>query len=107
MEVRQPIKTDQLWQWAATRALAGDLTSDLIRRRDSVLVPSTTTDGKRYRVQLTGNRVGACDCPAGVLGNPCKHRMAVVIRMWEREHGVRVVAVKPAAVPAMLRYLRD
>jgi uncharacterized Zn finger protein len=98
--------TAQRWTRAAQRALAADLTGDLIRRGNSVLVPSTTSDGKRYRVQLDGNRVGQCDCEAGLLGKPCKHRAAVAIRLYEKATGARVVAIKAGAALAMEKYLR-
>src|SRR5687767_9625179 len=98
--------TIERWRRAAKRALAADLPGDLVRRGDSVLVPSTTADGKRYRVRLDGNRVGGCDCEAGLLNKPCKHRAAVAIRLFEKETGARVVAVKAGAALAMERYLR-
>jgi hypothetical protein len=98
-------KTRVAWTKAARRAIAGDLVRTLVRRGATVLVPSCSTDGRRYRVRLHGDRVGGCDCAAGLLGRPCRHRAAVVLRLYERETGVRVQWVK-AVDPAVLgRYL--
>lgn len=94
------------WQRAAQRALAADLTGDLVKRGNSILVASTSTDGRRHRVQLVNNQVGACTCEAGQFGRPCSHRAAVAIRLYERETGARVVAIKAGAALAMERYLR-
>ena len=77
------------WQRAAQRALAADLTGDLVQRGSSILVASQTTDGKRYAVRLVGNRVGQCNCEAGLLGKPCAHRAAVAIRLYEKLGFVR------------------
>jgi hypothetical protein len=94
------------WQRAAQRALAADLTGDLVQRGQSVLVASQSEAGKRYAVRLVGNRAGQCNCEAGLLGKPCAHRAAVAIRLYERETGARVVAIKAGAALAMERYLR-
>lgn len=94
------------WQRAAQRALAADLTGDLVQRGSSVLVASQTTAGKRYAVRLVGNRAGQCNCEAGLLNKPCAHRAAVALRIYERQYGVKVTAIKPAAVVGMERYLR-
>jgi hypothetical protein len=95
----------QRWHRAAQRALAADLPARLRRRGGAVLVPSRSTDGRAYHVRLSGERVGACDCEAALMGQPCSHRAAVALRLYERETGTRVVAVKPAAVTMLARYL--
>ena len=96
------------WQRAAQRALAADLTHQLRQRGASILVPSKSRDGAVYHVQVIGQQVGTCDCPAGLNGRPCTHRAAVAIRLFERQTGARVAALKPGAALAMTRtYLRE
>ena len=94
------------WARAAQRALAADLPRQLRRRGDAVVVPSCTQDGARYQVRLEGDRVGPFDCAAGLAGRPCKHRMAVAIRLYERATGARVVALKRVDPLLVARYLR-
>ena len=94
----------QAWQRAAQRALAADLPHQLRQRGGSVLVPSKSTDGAIYHVQLVEGRAGQCDCAAALNGRAaCAHRAAVAIRLLERQVGCRVTAVKvPAAVQRFL-----
>ena len=103
---RAVLGTAAAWTRAAQRALAADLPHQLRQRGGAVLVPSCTTDGTRYHVQLDGGRVGQCDCAAGLAGRPCKHRAAVALRLWERETGARVVALKRIDPRVVARYLR-
>ena len=101
------VPTAQRWQRAVTRALAADLHHHLTRRGDSVVVPSKTDDGVTYCVQLAGGQVGWCTCPAGLAGKPCAHRAAVALRLAEKAlGGMRIVAVKPAAIGQLERYVR-
>jgi len=98
------------WERATQRALAAGLPARLRRttQGDSILVPSRTEAGRVYHVQLSGGRVGYCDCPAGLNHRPCAHRAAVALRIAEREAGnVRLVALRPAAVVGLQRYLRE
>ena len=94
------------WERAAQRALASDLPRQLRRRGDAVLVPSKTHGGVTYHVRLTGNRAGQCDCEAGLYGRPCVHVAAVAIRLWERETGARLAAVKALDPAVLARYIR-
>ena len=98
--------TAAAWTRAARRALAADLPHQLRQRGGVVLVPSCTQDGVHYHVQVEGGRVGQCDCVAGLAGRPCKHAAAAVLRLYERETGTRVVAVKRLDPALVARYLR-
>lgn len=98
--------TMQRWQRAAQKAIAADLPHQLRQRGGSILVPSKTTSGRVYHVSLEGGLVGQCDCEAGLNGKPCAHRAAVVLRVWEKATGTKVVGIKPAAVAGFERYLR-
>jgi uncharacterized Zn finger protein len=100
------LATMQRWQRAAQRALAADLPHRLRRRGRTVLVPSRSEAGVTYHVALSArNRVGPCDCPAALSGQPCAHRAAVAVRLYERATGVRVLALKPGSGLALERYL--
>ena len=69
--------------------------------------PIGPSSGRAGRLPAwSSSRLGGCDCEAGLLGQPCKHRAAVAIRLYERETGARVVAIKAGAALAMERYLR-
>ena len=50
------------WTMAAQCALANDLPHRLVQRGGAVVVPSKTTTGQSYRVQVTGNQAGSCEC---------------------------------------------
>lgn len=93
------------WTRAAKRALAADLPHQLRRRGDVVLVPSKSQDGVTYHVRVAGGRVGPCDCPAGLQGRPCAHRAGVVLRLWERETGLRVTGLRALDAGQLARYL--
>src|SRR4030095_12354067 len=95
------------WQRAAQRALAADLPARLHQRGGTVLVPSRSEEGRASHVRLLGDRVGACDCDAALMGQPCAHRAAVALRLYERETNTRVVAVKPAGATVLARYLGE
>jgi hypothetical protein len=98
-------KTLAAWTRAAQRALASDLPHTLVRRGDTVLVPSKSVDGKRYHVRLVDTRAGGCDCAAGLLGRPCTHRAATAIRLFEREHHLRVHWTRDVDPGLVARYL--
>src|SRR4030095_11463112 len=95
------------WQRAAQRALAADLPARLHQRGGTILVLSRSTGGHVYHVRVTSGRVGACDCDAALMGQPCAHRAAVALRLYERETGTRVVGVKPAGATVLARYLGE
>ncbi len=92
-------KAAQAWTRAAARALASDLPHLLRQRGGAILVPSKTADGITYHVALVGGKAGACDCQAALSGrDACAHRAAVALRLAERQAGIRITAVKSAAV---------
>lgn len=96
----------EAWTRAAQRAVRSDLPHQLTQRGASIGVPSVSRAGQRHWVQLVDGRVGYCSCEAGAFQRPCTHRAAVAIRLWERQAGVRVTAVKPQAAAWIERYVR-
>src|SRR4029453_13818690 len=95
------------WQRAAQRALAADLPARLHQRGGTVLVPSRSEDGRAYHVRLLGDRVGACDCDAALMGQPGAHRGAGALRLYERGPAPPVGALKPAGATVLARYLGE
>lgn len=93
------------WTRAARRAMASDLPHRLTRRGNVVTVPSQR-GRDTYRVSLTGGLVGQCSCVAAQHGKACAHVAATAIRLYEREAGVRVVAIKAIDAGQLARYLR-
>jgi hypothetical protein len=105
VDVAAETKAAAAWTRAAQRALAADLPHHLRQRGSAILVPSKSAAGVVYHVTLLGGRVGPCDCAAAVHDRPCAHRAAVALRLYERQLGVRVAAVKTVQPEVMRRYV--
>ena|SRR3712207_3858935 len=62
------------WQCAAERALAEGISVRQVNERGAWVATSGTHANVAYVLEITGELVHACSCPAGTFGDPCcKH----------------------------------
>jgi hypothetical protein len=62
------------WQKAAQRAVAEDISVRQVNASGMWVASSGTYANVAYVLEITGNLVQSCSCPAGTFGDPCcKH----------------------------------
>ena len=66
--------TPERWQKAAQRAIAENISVRLVNTSGMWVANSGTQANVAYLLEITGNLVQSCSCPAGTFGDPCcKH----------------------------------
>jgi len=64
------------WIAARNRAVKEGVKVFRIENTGQWVATSGTKPGVAYKLNVTGNLVNSCDCPAGEQGNVCKHQAA-------------------------------
>src|ERR671921_281035 len=71
---RQRQATPERWQKAAERAIAEGISVRQVIASGMWVATSGTHANVAYVLEITGNLVQSCSCPAGTFGDPCcKH----------------------------------